>query len=262
MPQALPDTPGPQTLGGTKPRDDSYAHLASCSQEVLTREGPPGCGLPLCPLRPLPVPHPHPSPAAPTQAAPSPMATSPQNTQPQSPPNWPPQAHLTHPPCLAPWAAQGAPRQPETAQSSQCPAVPPPTCLSHGNPSNALPSPLYCIPDCLLLPPTQPWGPWATSQRRHCPPGAISWKGHGGEGRQRCPQVPEEYEETPCLDLVAGSPSTLHTPHSQRGRPPTPRPRRSGQNLPALKLIPREARHQGLCSGEKTQGQPRRLQER
>ena len=34
------------------------------------------------------------------------------------------------------------------------------------------------------------------------------------------PQVPEEYEETPCLDLVAGSPSTLHTPHSQRARPP------------------------------------------
>lgn len=54
--------------------------------------------------------------------------------------------------------------------------------------------------------------------------------------------MPEEYEETPCLDLVAGSPSTLHTPHSQRARPPPPP--LAGQ-AGISQLIPREALHQG-----------------
>lgn len=53
------------------------------------------------------------------------------------------------------------PTAPETAQSSQRPAAPP-TRLSHGNPSKALPSPLCCAPD-RLPPPPQPWVlPWPT----------------------------------------------------------------------------------------------------
>ena len=133
-------------------------------------------------------------------------------------------------PCCSPLPAPptGTPvkRSPHTASLSRC-----------------VPTPVGAM--SVMSPPARPGsarGPRAMSRHRRCPPGSSELEGLRWGGWQRRPQVPEEYEETPCLDLVAGSPSTLHTPHSQRARPPPPP--LAGQ-AGISQLIPREALHQG-----------------
>lgn len=71
--------------------------------------------------------------------------------------------------------------------------------------------------------------------------------------------MPEEYEGTPCLDLVTGSPSTLLIHRGVASCPP-PLEGQAGIFQPP-KLIPRKGPPPGLCSGEKTQREPRRLQD-
>lgn len=243
-PRASPDTPGPQTLGGTKPRDHSYAHLASCSLRRFGPGGPPSrAQASSLPTEAPACPSPTPQPCSPNPGRPQPHGHQPPALPACHPQTGRPQPTSLIPPAWHPGQLRDPPTAPETAQSSQRPAVPP-TCLSHGNPSKALPSPSCCVPDCLSPPPPSPGsscGPQATSWRRHCPPGAVSWKGHGGEGGQRCPQVPEEYEETHAWiwSLEAPPHSTRLThrgvaPHPQASqvRPESPSPEAHSQRGP------------------------------